>query len=134
MDRLHMRREYRERALEVAGLVPRLERLSRNDVSASQIALALDESSAEARLVLRVASDDWLVRQRLDLYQRRLRNIRTAIDGDDLMRLGIPQGRVYREILEQVRVARLDNEVRTREEEEALALRLYAAQLAAGTA
>ena len=123
-----MRRPYRERALEVAQLVPRLQQFSGNDVSPSQIALALDESSAEARLVLRVASDDWLVRQRLDLYQRRLRNIRTAIDGDDLLRLGIPQGRIYREILERVRVARLDNAIRTREEEEALALRLWAAQ------
>jgi len=128
MERLHMRRPYRERALEVAQLAPRLERLSGNEVSPSQIALALDESSAEARLVLRVASDDWLVRQRLDLYQRRLRNIRTTIDGDDLLRLGIPQGRIYREILERVRVARLDNAIRTREEEEALALRLWAAQ------
>lgn len=126
VDRLHMRRTYRERALEVVELAPRVAVLGRNDVTPSQIAAALDESSAEARLVLRVASDDWLVRQRLDLYQRRLRNIRSSIDGDDLVRLGIPRGRIYRQILERVRAARLDSEVRTRQEEEALALQLYA--------
>jgi tRNA nucleotidyltransferase (CCA-adding enzyme) len=67
-----------------------------------------------------VACDDWLVRQRLDFYQRRLRHIRPVLDGDDLRRMGVEPGRIYRHILERLRAARLDGEVSTRVQEEAL--------------
>ncbi len=86
----------------------------------SDIVRALDESSDEARLLLRVVSDNWLVRQRLDLYHRRLRQVRSILDGDDLRRLGVERGRIYRQILERLRSARLDGEVTTRADEESL--------------
>jgi tRNA nucleotidyltransferase (CCA-adding enzyme) len=120
LDRYRIRREYRDLVLEVHALSAHLDSLAGNDVRPSDIVRALDESSDEARLLLRVVSDNWLVRQRLDLYQRRLRHVRSILDGDDLRRLGVVPGRIYRQILERLRSARLDGEVATRAEEEAL--------------
>ena len=73
-----------------------------------------------AALVLRVATDDWLIRQRLDQYERRWQHIHPFLTGDDLRALGLHPGRMYREVLERLRNARLDGEIATRAEEEAL--------------
>ena len=121
LDRWHIRKEQRDLALELHVLAERLTALSAPALRTSEIVRLLDESGDEARLALRVATDDWLVRQRLDLYQRRLRNVRPTITGDDLRRLGLEPGRVYRQILERLRDALLDGEITTRVQEEALA-------------
>jgi tRNA nucleotidyltransferase (CCA-adding enzyme) len=118
--RFHIRKEYRDLVMEVHKLSAQLDVLGSNDIRPSAIVRALDESSDEARLVLRVACDNWLVRQRLDLYQRRLRHMRPVLDGDDLRRMGVEPGRIYRQILEHLRDARLDGEISTRVQEEAL--------------
>ena len=118
--RFHIRKEYRDLMLEVHKLAAQIDNLGSNDIRSSAIVRALDESSEDARLVLRVACDNWLVRQRLDLYQRRLRHIRPVLDGDDLRRMGVDPGRIYRLILERLRDARLDGEIETRAQEEAL--------------
>lgn len=127
LDRWHMRKEYRDLALETHALAERLGELGAATLRPSQILRLLDESSDEARLVLRAATDDWLVRQRLDLYQRKLRHVRATITGDDLRRLGLTPGRIYRRILERLRDALLDGEIVTHEQEEALARELIAA-------
>ncbi len=120
LDRYRARKEYRDLAQEVHALAGRLDALRRDALRPSEIVRVLDESSDEARLVLRVATDDWLVRQRLDLYQRRLRDVHAEFSGDDLRRMGIQPGRIYRRILERLRDARLDGETRTRADEDAL--------------
>ena len=119
--RFHIRKEYRDLVMEVHRLSAQIDILGSNDIRASAIVRALDESSEEARLVLRVACDNWLVRQRLDLYQRRLRHVRPVLDGDDLRHMGVEPGRIYRQILERLRDERLDGEISTRAQEEALA-------------
>ena len=124
LNRLHVRKAYRDLVLAVRDLAIHLDALKSNIARPSDIALALAESSDEARLVLRVACDDWLVRQRLDTYQRRWQHLQPLLDGDDLRRMGLPPGRIYRQILQRLRAARLDGEVSTREDEEVLARRI----------
>ena len=68
-----------------------------------------------------------LVRQRLELYERELARVEPHIDGHYLRSLGVPPGPIYGEILSRVRDALLDGQVRTPEEEEALAKRLVEA-------
>jgi tRNA nucleotidyltransferase (CCA-adding enzyme) len=128
LDRLHARKTYRDLVLEVRGLSAKLDGLKKNDARPADIVAVLDESSEAARLVLRVASDDWLVRQRLDSFQRRWRHIQPALTGDDLRAMGVPPGRVYRQILERLRAGRLDGSLRTREDEEAVARAIAAVQ------
>jgi tRNA nucleotidyltransferase (CCA-adding enzyme) len=114
---------------EVAQLQPRLERLAENGIRPSEIVALLDDFGSEARFLVRVASDSWLVQQRLDIYQRRLRHIRPLLDGDDLRALGIPAGRIYREILEALRAGRVDGRLSSRADEEALARQMAAVVL-----
>jgi tRNA nucleotidyltransferase (CCA-adding enzyme) len=124
LDKFHVRKAYRDMVLEVRGLAARLEALKSNLARPSDVVAVLDGSSAEARLALRVACDDWLVRQRLDNYQRRWQHVQPLLDGDDLRRMGLPPGRIYRKILDRLRAARLDGEVSTRQDEEVLARNL----------
>ncbi len=127
LERFRIRKEYRDLVLEVRALAERIPLLSRDVLRPSEIVEALDESSDEARLALRVAEDNWLVRQRLDLYQRRLQHIRPALTGDDLRRMGVEPGPIYRSILSRLRSALLDGEISTPAQEVELVRRLLAA-------
>ena len=128
LSRFKIRKEYSDLILAVHDLADRAAVLDTHNLSSSAIVTALDETSEEARFLLRVATDDWLVRQRLDLYQRRLQHIHPTLNGDDLQRMGIAPGPVYRRILERLRDALLDGEIATHAEEEALARSFLAAQ------
>jgi tRNA nucleotidyltransferase (CCA-adding enzyme) len=119
-ERFHLRVDHRRLLGEIRQAVKALPRLAEAQLRPSEIVALLDETSNEARLFLRVVSESWLVRQRLDLYQRRLRHVRSTLNGDDLRRLGVPPGRIYSELLTRLRAARLDGEIRTQAEEEAL--------------
>ncbi len=61
----------------------------------------------------------------LSLYLHRLRHVRPSLTGKDLQALGIPEGALLGRILSCLRTARLNGEVSSREEEVALALRLF---------
>lgn len=128
LSRFKIRKEYSDLILAVHDLADRAAVLDTHNLSSSAIVTALDETSEEARFLLRVATDDWLVRQRLDLYQRRLQHVHPTLNGDDLQRMGIAPGPVYRRILERLRDALLDGEIATHAEEEALARSFLAAQ------
>jgi tRNA nucleotidyltransferase (CCA-adding enzyme) len=128
LDRLRIRSAYRDLALEVGRLAQSANRLKDNAARPSDIVAILDETSEEARLALRVTCDDWLVRQRLDSYQRRWRHAQPFLNGDDLRKMGIPPGRVYRRILESLRVARLNGAVSSRADEETLARQISASE------
>jgi tRNA nucleotidyltransferase (CCA-adding enzyme) len=120
IERFRLLKGDRDLLLEVARLRERLPRLTENSLPASGIVDLVNESSDEARLLLRVASDSWLVRQRLDQYQRRLRHVRSILQGDDLRRMGIQPGPIYGDILRRLRAGRLDGQISSRAEEEAI--------------
>jgi tRNA nucleotidyltransferase (CCA-adding enzyme) len=126
LERLHIRSAYRDLVLEFRRLAASVDKLKDNAARPSDAAAVLDETSDEARLALRVACDDWLVRQRLDSYQRRWRHAQPLLNGDDLRKMGIPPGRVYRRILEALRAARLNGAVSSRADEETLARQISA--------
>jgi tRNA nucleotidyltransferase (CCA-adding enzyme) len=96
----------------------------RNDLPPSSLYRILHPASDAARFVFGVVSDSWLVRQRLEQYEQRLRAVETEIDGSHLRELGVPGGPAYRRILDAVLTARLDGQVTSREEEEALVEKL----------
>lgn len=120
MEKLRLQKEYRDLLEQVSGLKKKLDRLGDNQIQASEIVALLRDYGEGARLIARVVTDSWLVRQRLDQYQRRLRHVRPLLQGRDLRKMGIQPGQVYREILERLRAGHLDGEIQTRAEEEAL--------------
>ncbi|MEJ5200500.1 MAG: polynucleotide adenylyltransferase, partial [Anaerolineae bacterium] len=126
LEKYHIRKSYRDLVEEVARLRERLPDLSRNGLKPSEVVAILDETSDEARLLIRVATDSWLVRRYLDQYQRRWRHVRPELGGDDLRRLGLPPGRIYSQILNRLRAARLDGAISSRAEEERLVAEMLA--------
>jgi len=71
-----------------------------------------------------IAADNAMSRHHLKLFLSRLRYIKPCLNGEELQRLGIPEGVELGRILRRLHQARLDGEVSTRDDEEKLALKL----------
>jgi tRNA nucleotidyltransferase (CCA-adding enzyme) len=65
------------------------------------------------------------VRRSLQLFLTKLRYVRTALDGEELRALGIPPGPEMGRILRILHKARLDGQVRTKDDERKLSVSLY---------
>jgi tRNA nucleotidyltransferase (CCA-adding enzyme) len=122
--RLRLRHDTMRLLSDMRTLQQRLPDLARPTLRLSQIDGILRPIDAAARLLVRVASESWLVQQRMDLYERSLKQVTVELDGHRLRQLGLPPGPLYRQILQAVRAARLDGEVHNLAEEMALAQRL----------
>jgi tRNA nucleotidyltransferase (CCA-adding enzyme) len=57
------------------------------------------------------------VKKYISLYFTQLQNVRILITGDDLKEMGLQPGPRYREILDKVMKAKLDNKVASRDDE-----------------
>ena len=64
------------------------------------------------------------LREPLRAMMLHYRQIKPTVNGDDLRAMGLPPSARYREILDALRKAWLDGEVRTSEEEQAFLQRL----------
>ena len=64
-------------------------------------------------------------RRWIKLYLDELREVKPALTGHDLLRIGLPQGPLIKEALQKLHVARLDGEVKTDAEELELLKRSY---------
>ena len=69
-----------------------------------------------------LASESPAVSRHLQLYLTKLRYVKLLLNGEDLQRMGVPPGPQLGKLLEALHEARLNGEVRTREEEEKLVL------------
>ena len=78
-----------------------------------------EEASVEVRAL--VAGP--LGADKLRQYLNELRYVRPALDGNDLIKLGVPEGPQVGELLSEVLTARLDGLVTTKEEEETMVRR-----------
>jgi len=91
--------------------------LTSPDLSPSATYRLLQDYSPTSILACAIASDSSLLHQRLHLYLNKLRYIKTSLNGKALQQLGIPPGPRLGEILRLLHEARLDQKVKTREEE-----------------
>lgn len=86
----------------------------------SQMVGYLDRSTPTA-IALWIALDvDPMLTPILRRYLTEWRHVRALLDGRALRALGLPSGPLYSKILAKLRAARLDGQLRSREEEEAL--------------
>ncbi|TRZ94023.1 MAG: CCA tRNA nucleotidyltransferase [Dehalococcoidia bacterium] len=67
-----------------------------------------------------LAAESPIASQHLQSYLAKLRYVKPLLNGEDLKRMGVPQGTQMGEILNALHEAKLNGEVRTREEEEKL--------------
>ena len=84
----------------------------------SELAAAAREVAPVALVIARALGADWL-----DRYAEEWRDVRLAIDGEDLLQAGVPQGPAVGRGLAAALAARLDGQVRGREGELDVALR-----------
>ncbi len=97
---------------------------SPNGLTPSGLYHLLEGYSEAALTIFALAAEGPFVRERIELFESRLRGIAPETTGDDLRRMGIPPGPLYRKILVRLRNARLDGEIATREQEQALVDRM----------
>jgi len=126
IKRLRVVRDDADLLREVARLRTVATRLAQQSHKPSELDRLLRPYSGPAIFCLWAASDSPLVREQLARYYRELRHVQTQVDGHYLKSLDVKPGPIYSRILNAVRAARLDGEVTTRAEEEALVARLLA--------
>ncbi|HXE98291.1 MAG TPA: CBS domain-containing protein [Dongiaceae bacterium] len=90
------------------------------EVRNSQLFAWFSDLTLEMLLYLAARASSEQVRRFVSLYLTRLRAVAPELDGDDLLGLGLEPGPLFRRIKERLLQARLDGEVSSREEEEAL--------------
>ena len=98
---------------EVPGLLPA------NGVvlSPSDVYVLLDPYAPEAVWVNMLMAESPAAREALESYLTTLRYVKPILDGRDLVSMGLPQGPLVGEVLRELRSARMDGKVTTREGE-----------------
>ncbi len=94
--------------------------LARPGLAPSEIYRHLHSCSRTAILANLLVTEDPLVRQHIELYLNKLRNVRPALTGEDIVQMKIAAGPRIKEVLDLLREARLDGKVHTREDELAM--------------
>lgn len=83
----------------------------------SEIFTLLDPLSTELKLFMMAKTTQATTRRYISLYFTQLKDTRPLLKGSDLIQLGIKPGPLIKKSLEELRKARLDEEVKTREDE-----------------
>ena len=94
----------------------RLIRERSSDLSASNIYALLSDLHDIAICVGSLYTEP-PVSDRLKLYIEKLRDIKTSLDGQDLLNMGVPQGALVGTILNELLVAKLDGYIITEADE-----------------
>lgn len=120
-ERLRLRRETQRLVHEVRSIQKASPALRGAGLLPSQVVARLDDGHSEAAIALAaLLENDETFAAYATQFLSTWQSVQAALDGNDLRRMGIPAGPQYREILWQIRAARLDGVLHTREEEEAL--------------
>ena len=110
------------------ALKDRLPWLAAADLSPAGIYEALAPLTPPAVQACALATTEEETRQRLTLFLEKLRYVKPALGGKELIALGVPQGPAVGEMLRKLRVARLEGAVGSRSGEAALVRGWLAAQ------
>lgn len=87
------------------------------NIRPSEIYRLLRPISIELLLLMMAKAKEDRVKKAISLYLTNLRGMKTSITGKDLKIVGLVPGPLFKEIMEKVLDARLDGEVKSREEE-----------------
>ncbi len=98
-------------------LKAKLKALADPELSPSRIYHILHGYSPSAITANLIATDSPIVRQHAQLFLSKLRYVKPALNGDDLIKMGIPPGPQIKEILNRLHEARLDGKVTSKQDE-----------------
>ncbi len=100
------------------GIRAKLTELAAAAIKPSRIYHLLHGYSPQAITSNIIASDSPIACRNIKLYSDKLQHIKPLLNGNDLIKMGIPPGPRIKEILNKLLDARLDGEVKTRQDEE----------------
>jgi tRNA nucleotidyltransferase (CCA-adding enzyme) len=120
--RLNMPARLSKAMRDTLRLKTRLPLLDKPSLKPSQIYYLLTEYEPLAVQVNSIATESSTARRSLQLFLAKLRYVRTALDGEELKKLGIFPGPEMGRVLRMLHQAKLDGEVRTRADEKKLAV------------
>ncbi len=86
-------------------------------IPASRVYDLLHPLTIEQMLLMMAKARKEPAKKYISLYLTRLQSVKVTATGDDLLKLGVPPGPRYKQILAELLDARLDGEVRNEEEE-----------------
>jgi hypothetical protein len=112
---------------DTAGLHNRLKPLSAARLKPSRIYDLVHGYDITAVTATMLAAGETPAGRRLGAYLDKLRFVKTALSGTDLKAMGVTPGPGFKEIINELRRARLDSQAGSRQDEEALARKWLAA-------
>ncbi len=103
---------------DTAAIKANLKTLAYPELKPSYVYRLLHVFSPSAILASSLATASPIARQHMEVYLHKLRYVKPALNGDDLIRMGIAPGPKVREILERLHEAWLDGKVTSKQGEE----------------
>ena len=85
--------------------------------------------STEAKLFMMAKTEDEEIKRDISLYFTSLKNVTTTLGGKELIAMGFKPGPLFREIINDLLMARLDQKIKSKEDEVAFVRRSYGARL-----
>ena len=123
MVRFNFPKKLAEATQKTLQIKAKLEHLAKPELKPSTIYRLLHGFVPQAIYANMLASESDVVRQRLHWYLAKLRYVKPLLTGDDLKKLGVPSGPSFGDVLHTLHEARLNGDVRTRQDEEKLVRR-----------
>lgn len=120
--------EARESGLQAMTILHQ-KRTGRARPKPSEVYDILDPLPTEAKLFMMAKTEDEEIKRDISLYFTSLRNVSTALGGKDLIAMGFKPGPLFREIINDLLMARLDQKVKSKEDEVAFVRRNYGTKL-----
>jgi tRNA nucleotidyltransferase (CCA-adding enzyme) len=102
---------------------------TKSQLKRSEVYEILDPLPTEAKLFMMAKTEDEAIKRDISLYFTFSGNVRTELGGRDLIAMGFTPGPLFREIMETLLKARLDQKIGTREEEVAFVSGTYGKRL-----
>ena len=117
-QRFHLSRQNEEKAIKSKeGISRKLRELGKERLRMSQICGQLEDLPLESLLVVMARAGGGIVRERISLYLRELRQVRLKVTGDDLKELGLKPGPQFAKLLKKTLIAKLDGSLKTKRDE-----------------
>ena len=120
MERMKFGGETSRLLKDIPALKKALTSLTAPEMKPSAIYYILEHHRVETIRAAALVTDSLLVRERLMLYLSTLRSVETSLNGDDLKKMGVAQGKKIGTLLKALKEAKLNGEVKTREAERKL--------------
>lgn len=125
MDRTAFRSVDKDKVLNAISSVKILNILEQDKLTASQTFLLLRSKSPEELIYLGVKSSKTMTFSRIRAHLLKWRHVSLKINGDDLKRSGIPSGKIFKEILDEVLCRVVDGRLRLRSQQLAYVQSLF---------